>query len=313
MALKDIWTNKTDDVDDILADDINAIANEVISNAENKADKSDIPTKVSQLENDTNYVSNTDYATADVGGVVKVVTSGNAYGIVKNSNNIIQISCAEKSDIKLKGSYTKPITPINLNYAVEVCTNQTMSDDNTEVQSQLPASYNAVKGYVDEKIQATHTWQLIGKATLEEDSQNIVVDLPAPIAEWYNETLMLVEIPKSESLNGSTNGDVAIIARKGTTRTCFIITVNSTSATYGALDPAWVNRWAVITQWSDKKPLCTTVNRSRASAQAYSLASISAATFSYKDTVDGATNFVFRANQDFVFPTGSTFEIYGRY
>ena len=39
MALKDIWTNKTDDVDDILADDINAIANEVISNTENKADK----------------------------------------------------------------------------------------------------------------------------------------------------------------------------------------------------------------------------------------------------------------------------------
>ena len=48
MALKDIWTNKTDDVDDILADDINAIANEVISNSEkidNKADKSDTYTK----------------------------------------------------------------------------------------------------------------------------------------------------------------------------------------------------------------------------------------------------------------------------
>ena len=64
MALKDIWTNKTDDVDYILADDINAIANEVISNTENKADKAEIPTKVSELENDTNYVTNTDYATA---------------------------------------------------------------------------------------------------------------------------------------------------------------------------------------------------------------------------------------------------------
>jgi hypothetical protein len=39
MALKDIWTNKTDGVDDILANDINAIANEVIINTENKADK----------------------------------------------------------------------------------------------------------------------------------------------------------------------------------------------------------------------------------------------------------------------------------
>lgn len=45
MALKDIWTNKTDGVDDILADDINAIANEVINNSENKADKSDTYTK----------------------------------------------------------------------------------------------------------------------------------------------------------------------------------------------------------------------------------------------------------------------------
>lgn len=57
MALKDIWTNKTDDVDVILADNINAIANEVISNTENKADRSELPTKVSQLENDKNYVT----------------------------------------------------------------------------------------------------------------------------------------------------------------------------------------------------------------------------------------------------------------
>jgi hypothetical protein len=46
MALKDIWTNKTDGVNDILADDINAIANEVISNTENKANKGDVLTRV---------------------------------------------------------------------------------------------------------------------------------------------------------------------------------------------------------------------------------------------------------------------------
>jgi hypothetical protein len=46
LALKDIWTNKTDGVDDILADDINAIADEAIESSdkiqslqENKADK----------------------------------------------------------------------------------------------------------------------------------------------------------------------------------------------------------------------------------------------------------------------------------
>ena len=39
MALKDIWEDKVDDVDDILAEHINDIANAVIENEKNKADK----------------------------------------------------------------------------------------------------------------------------------------------------------------------------------------------------------------------------------------------------------------------------------
>lgn len=57
MALKDIWTNKTDGVDDILADDINAIANEVISNTENKADKATVYNK---SETDTIFSTKAD-------------------------------------------------------------------------------------------------------------------------------------------------------------------------------------------------------------------------------------------------------------
>lgn len=113
---------------------------------ENKADKTEIPTKVSELENDTNYVTNTDYATAEVGGVVKVKSSA---GIGLTDDNTLKVAYATASYIRAKASYVNPIVPALLDYAVEVCTNQTMSDDNTEAQGQLPASYDAVKTYVD--------------------------------------------------------------------------------------------------------------------------------------------------------------------
>ena len=51
MALKDKWVNKVDGVDDVLADDINAIAGEVIQTQQN------IPTKVSALINDAGYLT----------------------------------------------------------------------------------------------------------------------------------------------------------------------------------------------------------------------------------------------------------------
>ena len=60
MAFKDIWKDKVDGVDDVVAKDINDIANQVIKNEEDiqkKADKTEIPLKVSQLENDAGYLT----------------------------------------------------------------------------------------------------------------------------------------------------------------------------------------------------------------------------------------------------------------
>ena len=45
MTFKDIWKNKIDGVDDVLAEDINKIAEEVISLQENKAIKENVYTK----------------------------------------------------------------------------------------------------------------------------------------------------------------------------------------------------------------------------------------------------------------------------
>lgn len=60
MAFKDIWKDKVDGEDYIEAKDINDIANQVIKNEEDiqeKADKTEIPLKVSQLENDAGYLT----------------------------------------------------------------------------------------------------------------------------------------------------------------------------------------------------------------------------------------------------------------
>lgn len=51
------------------------------------AKKTEIPTKVSQLENDSNFVKNTDYATASNGGVVKI---DNYYGASISASGILK-------------------------------------------------------------------------------------------------------------------------------------------------------------------------------------------------------------------------------
>lgn len=100
----------------------------------------------------SNYVKSTDYATNTTAGVVKVPISGNGQGIILNSNNSLQISKAERSDIAAKSAYNKPITCVDIEYVVEVCTNQDSTAELTEQQLKLPPStqfLNDVVGDID--------------------------------------------------------------------------------------------------------------------------------------------------------------------
>ena len=66
----------------------------------------------------TNYVKNTDYATADGnGGIVKVTASS---GININNNGVLYVNPAYSSDIAKKSSQRLPIVPHMLDYAVKV-------------------------------------------------------------------------------------------------------------------------------------------------------------------------------------------------
>lgn len=72
---------------------------------------------ISSLTNDAHYVTTTDYATTDTGGVVKVSTSG---GTQMNGSGVITTYRASDTDIDGKTNAYKVIVPRNLDYAVKM-------------------------------------------------------------------------------------------------------------------------------------------------------------------------------------------------
>lgn len=111
----------------------------------------------------TDYIKNTDYATIDRGGVVKVSTSASgSTGVYRRDDGLLLICCAERADISKKESYNKPITPINLNFAVESCTNQEISDSISDEFKKLPVSVIALEDYVTSAIQSSvlDSWEV---------------------------------------------------------------------------------------------------------------------------------------------------------
>lgn len=109
-------------------------------------------------------VKKTDYATKDVAGAVKVDRA--KQGLIVNDDGELRVYCAEKGEVEAKstGSGHKPISIQRFDYALSLGTHQTMNDDyvvstglkvhpyHSGIQEQLPASYTAVKGYVDGKF-----------------------------------------------------------------------------------------------------------------------------------------------------------------
>lgn len=113
----------------------------------------------SYIEN--NCIKNDDSATLETAGVVKVAKSGNTYGIILNSNGVLQIAAATKNDITPKTNQNKPITPANLEYAVEVCTNQDSTATLTEAQLKLPPSTQYLKdviGNIENALDELHAY-----------------------------------------------------------------------------------------------------------------------------------------------------------
>ena len=137
-----VWTNKTDDKDAILAEDVNALAAAIIENENNKVDKvsgkvlsdnnytDEEKSKLSGIEpNANNYVlpedvvKFTDYATYNKSGVVFADIAG---GISVTDNGRLRIEQSADVSITDRSSKYYPITPKNLNFAVK----SALSDEN---------------------------------------------------------------------------------------------------------------------------------------------------------------------------------------
>ena len=73
---------------------------------------------VASIEVDlTDYVKNTDYATTDKGGVIKI--KGASSGLIINDGQLT-IASASPNNIKFRDTGTKPIVPQNLDYAIKI-------------------------------------------------------------------------------------------------------------------------------------------------------------------------------------------------
>lgn len=105
----------------------------------------DLPTSGAVYDALGNCVKNTDYATLDTPGVVKVHPGdNNPYGI-HISDGVLRIACAGIDDINAGVSYAKPIVPAMLDTAVKACTNQDLTAELTAEQLKLPPSTQAIK------------------------------------------------------------------------------------------------------------------------------------------------------------------------
>lgn len=99
----------------------------------------------------TYYVKNTDYAKSNKGGVIKV-WDNSQYGLFMSSG-YLQVSPATSEEIAAKTHGYKPIVPARIEDAVKAGTHQSMSDSyNVGSKGELPASYTAVKNYVDSLV-----------------------------------------------------------------------------------------------------------------------------------------------------------------
>lgn len=107
-------------------------------------------------------------ATLETAGVVKVGKFSN--GLTIGDDGRLSVYGAEKSSIAAKLSTSHPITPYNLEYAVQVCTNQDSKSELTEAQLKLPPSTQFVKeSYVSSSSSESDNGKFLqmvnGKAT----------------------------------------------------------------------------------------------------------------------------------------------------
>ena len=105
----------------------------------------------------TDYVKNTDYATSDTAGIVKVLRSN---GLTVDSEGRIMTDGAGRAEIAAKQNYKNPIMPSNLDYAVKVgiTTNTETLTDEEKAQAQSWLGVDAIVGDIETALDELHNY-----------------------------------------------------------------------------------------------------------------------------------------------------------
>ena len=145
------WTTKTNDVDDVVAEDFNNLVSSIETELDKKVDKvtgKGLSTndytdadkaEVAKVKDKVGFA---DYATENEAGVVKM-TAVNASGLYVDNNGFILNSPADEELINLRAS-SRAITPRNLDYAVRSVRPETWGVGTTEQELSLSGEVNTI-------------------------------------------------------------------------------------------------------------------------------------------------------------------------
>jgi hypothetical protein len=176
----------------------------------------------------TDYVKNTDYATGDIGGVVKI--SGNYFGLAFNGSKQLYVNKAMDTEVTAKASHYKPIVPSNLDLAVKT-----------------GVTTNTIELTDDEKTSARTWLGAIGNADYAQGAVGGVVKTSTYYGVATNAQGFLLAAQRT--LDSYNKGDAASFISKGTldnVLTQYSKTVLTTEADYNALETKDANTLYLI-------------------------------------------------------------------
>lgn len=171
----------------------------------------EVPTKTSDLTNDSGFVTNTDYATGSTGGVVKVESS---YALQMNSNgtfyanNLTYTNYGSATNLAFvsKGTLENVITGKNLETANNKVTSMTSSSTNTQYPSAkcvYDAINDAISGVTGVQFEIVQTLPQTGST-----GTIYLVSNSGTAPNVYDEYIWLTSSSSYEKI-GSTNVDLS--------------------------------------------------------------------------------------------------------
>lgn len=206
-------------VDDYLIPETSSLSAQLIYVGEHKADRSELPTKVSQLENDKNYV-----------------TPEEIQPIYQDINYL---------DTQTRNLKTTKADKATTYTATETDDMLSTKADKADLDWKLIGE--------EEVTEADITTAGENGVTV------VTIDLGAPIEQWYNETLIRVFIPKSSDLNPTiTSGKLKIYMGDTETNSvtgdlaCIIVGSQNNNV---LVDARYKQEYTITSNWLNKQTL----------------------------------------------------------